>query len=585
MFKRKNNVIPGDTQNTEVQPVLETPAAVPVEVPKKKKGKKIAIISSISAAALAGGGLAAYHFSPLIRNQVNLRIMKPEKYYVWVNEENSRSFAEKTAEKYEESLRRYKKGTTSSIELKFDATDAAKDKLLEQLLKDPSVSQDGAEILTDIINNIEDFNISLTNESKKAEGVISLGANLNNESLISFDVAMDMLNLQLFMRYPEIKEQWIGVDYNDIMDSAMQSADADEEYSRIKKFYQEILNDPSALISPGELKSAINSYTNAWNDSISDIDRERSEKISIGDITTKYTVLDVDMNSKLGIRILRNFVREASNDKVLRRTIVDKLGLVSEKEYDSAFKAAMKSIKLIKASDDEDFSFKTYIDPTGAIRGFSFGDDETNIFYALGKQKNDFAIEFSVTSEGTKMICLALNANETSKETYAGSLRLDIDKELVEAATDSEDSEDYTVSMDFKDMKIGSLENIKLTGSAELNIPGIDPIKLKFKGKNDTQTISYTVKVDDEEYGDISLTFTDKDGCSFKMPKAEDSYMLDYGNMDLFSFDDYIGYNNYVKYFTDLYVKLGIDEKIAKEIAKQVADELYAKIDDYDDYL
>lgn len=597
MFKKKTGTAaPDDMQETVVQQTVQETAENPEVTEstalsgeitgkkKGKKGKKIALISGISAAVIIGGGAAAYHFSFFIRNQVNLRIMKPEKYYVWVNEENSGSFAEKATDSYEKSLSRYEKGYSSSIELKLNVTDAAKDELFDKMRSEIPDSPESQDMLSDIINNIEDVSISLTNSSRKSDGIISLGANLNGESLFSLDVALDLLNPKLFMRYPEMNKQWLCLDIDDIMDTAMETESTDNTYRQIKEFYQEIIKDPSVLISPKELKSGIANYTNAWNDSFSDVDRERSEKLDIGDITTKYTVLDVDMNSKTGKKIIMNLIREASNDEVIRRTIIDKLRIVSEKQYESAFKAALISIKQSDTSDDGEFSLKTYIDSKGTIRGFSLSDDETEIFCAIGKKNDDIAVEFSVTVDDTKMISLILNAEETSKEKYSGSVILNIDKELVGDITESDEPEDFTVSMDFDDMTIGSIDDLKFTGDAVLNIPDVDPIELKFKGKGDTQSVTYTVSVDGEKYGDASLIFTNKDGFSAEMPKAEDSYIVDSNNMDTFDADDYFSNTDYIKAYKELYMKLGIDEDLAEMLAEESAAEMYTDDDSYDDY-
>ena len=114
-------------------------------------------------------------------------------------------------------------------------------------------------------------------------------------------------------------------------------------------------------------------------ESFSDVDREHSEKLDIGDITVKYTVLDVDINSRTGNKIIKNFIKEASNDTVLQRTIIDKFGLISEKQYDSAFKAALISINNNDTDDDSEVSLKTYIDSKGTIRGFSLRAKILNI--------------------------------------------------------------------------------------------------------------------------------------------------------------------------------------------------------------
>lgn len=592
--KENETAAPDDSQETvihQVQETIETPALsededlIPEMTKKKnKKGIKIAAISGISAAVLVGGGAAAYHFSSFIRNQVNLRIMKPEKYYVWVNEENSRGFAEKAADSYDKSLNRYKKGVSSSIELKLNITDAAKDELLDKMSKEISDSPESQDMLSDIINNVEDLSIALTSSSKKTDQMLSLAANLNGDSLLTFDLALDMLNPKLFMRYPELKEQWLCLDVDDVIKQAMESENLN--YSKIKEFYQEIISDPSALISPTELKNSIINYTNAWNESFSDVDREHSEKLDIGDITVKYTVLDVDINSRTGNKIIKNFIKEASNDTVLQRTIIDKFGLISEKQYDSAFKAALISINNNDTDDDSEVSLKTYIDSKGTIRGFSLSDEEVEIFGAIGKKKDDIAIEFSVTENDTKIVNLTLNAKETGKEKYSGSAVLNIDEEIVGDLMESDESEDYTITMDFDDMSIGSDDDLKLTGDAVLNIPDVDPIELKFKGSKGMQSVTYTVNVDEVEYGDCSLIFKDKDDYSAEMPDADDSYVVDSKNADSFSADDYFSDVDYIEAYKKLYIKLGIDEDLAEILAEEAEMSRNSKNndDDYNDY-
>lgn len=593
MFKKNNGTAAtDDTQETVIQPAqenAETPAEANGESlsseitgkKKSKKGKKIAVISGISAAVLVGGGAAAYHFSPLIRNQINLRIMKPEKYYVWVNEENSCVFAEKASDSYNKSLNRYKKGVSSSIELKLNITDAAKDELLDKMSKEISDSPESQDMLSNIINNVEYLSLSLTSSSKKTDQILSLAANLNGDSLLTFDLAMDMLNPKLFMRYPELKEQWLCLDVDDVIKQSMESENLN--YSKIKEFYQEIISDPSALISPTELKNGIIKYTNAWNESFSDVDREHSEKLEIGDITVKYTVLDVDINSRTGNKIIKNLIKEASGDTVLQRTIIDKFGLISEKQYDSAFKAALISVNNNDIDDKSKVSLKTYIDSKGTIRGFSLSDEEVEIFGAIGKKKDDIAIEFSVADSGTKIINLTLNARETGKEKYSGNVTMNIDKELVGDITESDEPNDLTVTMDFNDMTVESDDDLKFTGDAVLNIPGVDPIELEFEGNEDMQSVTYTVSTDSVKYGDFSLIFTSKDGCSAKMPETKDSYVVDSNNADSFNADDYFSSIDYTNAYKELFLKIGLDEDVAELLAKEAAAEKYSDVG-YDIY-
>ncbi|MBR3759524.1 MAG: hypothetical protein IKK47_00830 [Ruminococcus sp.] len=582
MSENESNIIPNNSQETITQTPEE--ANIPPadenlfdqdnNVPAKKKGKKIAIISGITAAVLIGGGIAAYNLSDFVKNQVNLLLMKPEKYYTWVTEKNSSGFAEKAAQSYEEKLDKFNNGSTASIELKYNASDEAKDILIEKILEDSDDTPENNEILTDIINNTDDLSISLTSQSKKSDSMLSLGTNHNGDSIISLDLFLDLVNPKLFMRYPEIKEQWICMDFQNKIDSSIESSEDETTLKKVFEYYQEIIQDPTVFISPKELENAINNYSNVWIKSVADVERERREKISIGDITVKYTSLEVDIDGDLAARLLRNLIRELSDDKVIRRAVIDKLDLVSNDDYEDAFDTLLTSSKLLKSDEDEMFSVKTYIDPTGKIRGFLVCGNDIEFFYAMGKNKDDFSIEFSVTVEDTEMISLVLNAEETDKENYEGSVSLELDKEFTAIFVDSEEaSEDFTITLDFEDMTIGSLENIRLNGKAVLHNSDIDDLRLKFSSKDNMQSITYSIEKDGIEYGDISLIFTTKDKASFEIPDANDSYMLDTTDSASFNFFDYVEYDEVVDYFTDLYIRLGVDEDTAAEIVEESLDD------------
>ena len=570
-------------------PVYENPFdtdVTPVKKQKKGKGKKIAIISGITAAVLVGGGVAAYNLSDFVKNQVNLLIMKPDKYYAWVTEKNASVYADKAAKSYRDDIDTFDNGKTTSIELKYDISDEAKDILIEKINEDPDNTSADIDMLSKIINNADDLSILLTGQSKETDAKLSLGANLNDDSLLTFDMAFDFLNPKLFMRYPEMKEQWIGMDLMESIYSNMENDDDKEAFDKVFSFYQGIIGDPSEFISPKELKAAVNNYSAAWIKSISDVDRKRREKVSIGDITTKYTTLDVDIDSELAVDILRNILKEASDDKVIKRTVIDRLDLLSEDEYEDLFDTVLKASKFVDTDNDDIVSLKTYIDPLGTIRGFSLYEDDTEVFYALGKHKDDYSIEFSVTVDGTEMVSFVIDAEETSKDTYEGTLSINLDEEFVSFFVNEEEesAEDYTITMDFEDMTIGSLDNIKLTGDAVLNIPDHEPIKLEFNGKDKTQSISYNIEFDGTDYGEITLTFKTKNKSSFEIPEVEDSYMVAPEEADSFDFYDYMEYDDILIFASDLLIKIGFDEDIAAEVAENVADDIFYGNDDEEEF-
>lgn len=116
-----------------------------------------------------------------------------------------------------------------------------------------------------------------------------------------------------------------------------------------------------------------------------------------------------------------------------------------------------------------------------------------------------------------------------------------------------------------------------------LNIPDVDPIELKFKGSKGIQSVTYTVNVDEVEYGDCSLIFKDKDDYSAEMPDADDSYVVDSKNADSFSADDYFSSIDYTNAYKELFLKIGLDEDVAELLANEAAAEIYSNVG-YDIY-
>ena len=63
---------------------FETTVSGVDNVTRKGRGKKAALIGGISAAVIAGGAVTSYAVSDTVKNQVKLRLSKPEKYYACI---------------------------------------------------------------------------------------------------------------------------------------------------------------------------------------------------------------------------------------------------------------------------------------------------------------------------------------------------------------------------------------------------------------------------------------------------------------------------------------------------------------------
>lgn len=554
-------------------------------ITKKKRGKKIAIISGISVAALAGGGAIAYNVSPLVKNQVKLHTSSAKNYYAWVNEENAGDLAKSIADSYSEALDKYEKGTTEKFAVEYKVSDGAKEAFLTEVLgsdyKD-EVDEDTQQLL-DIVNNIEQLKIGIDGSTKKNLMALNLYGELNNEELVSLDFAGDFDQMALFARIPQLSEQYLGFSFGELLEKE----EIDEEAFDIIK---DVMNNPASYLSPSELEKEINRYVGVWNKSVSKVKVEKKEEIGIGDIDVKYTVATVKIDEKTAEKIGENFMEALKNDEIIKEIVVEKLGIVDEEEYEKTFEEDEEED--IDIDEDEDFdldeededdkdekeqivSFSTYIDAKGVIRGFSLSDnsDEKNdIRFIIGKDGKDVRGEFVAITDGNEQFSAILTADE-SKGSYDGSIDITVHDYDYDFNDDDElvvsDDETTNISVEFEDFKIVDEEKCYVEGDITLVIPDTDPIELNLESDGKSQTINYNIVIDDTDFGTISLITSTKDGFEADVPSMNDAFEIDenFENDDIFS---YVSEEELVDFVKELLKKIGFSDELAEEIITEM---------------
>lgn len=554
-------------------------------ITKKKRGKKIAIISGISVAALAGGGAIAYNVSPLVKNQVKLHTSSAKNYYAWVNEENAGDLAKSIADSYSEALDKYEKGTTEKFAVEYKVSDGAKEAFLTEVLgsdyKD-EVDEDTQQLL-DIVNNIEQLKIGIDGSTKKNLMALNLYGELNNEELVSLDFAGDFDQMALFARIPQLSEQYLGFSFGELLEEEI------DDQTTLETI-MDVLNDPASYLSPAELEKEINRYVSVWNKSVSKVKIEKKEEIGIGDIDVKYTVATVKIDEKTGEKIGENFMEALKDDEIIKEIVVEKLGIVDEEEYEKTFEEDEEED--IDIDEDEDFdldeededdkdekeqivSFSTYIDAKGVIRGFSLSDnsDEKNdIRFIIGKDGNDVRGEFVAITDGNEQFSAILTADE-SKGSYDGNIDITVHDYDYDFNDDDElvvsDDETTNISVEFEDFKIVDEEKCYVEGDITLIIPDTDPIELNLESDGKSQTINYNIVIDDTDFGTISLITSTKDGFEADVPSMDDAFEIDenFENDDIFS---YVSEEELVDFVKELLKKIGFSDELAEEIITEM---------------
>lgn len=537
-----------------------------VERVSKKKGKKIALISGITAVALVGGGAAAYNLSDFVKNQVNLRVMKPENYYAWVTEENSRNFAQSAKESYSKAYDKMQNGQNSNVSLKYVASDDFKDYALSEILGDDyrNYDDDESKMIVDIINNINEIAVG---GNAGVKGDVLSGnffASLNGENLISGDIALDYENFDYFLRVPELTEQWLCLSMGEMMSEDNMTA------------IENVMKNPTDYLSPEQLEDMIIRYTDVWNQSVEDIEIEKKESVDICDITVDYTILSVELSGSDLVDIAGKFIEEMKNDDVLKNIAVS-LDICTEEEWLSELDGILEELENEDTSNnDVQLTVDTYVDPNGDIRGMRFFvEDEEEIFFAAGKDGDNVRGEFSVSENNEKMFSAELYADENDNK-YSGNIDFTV--------YDSEETEQ--ISVEFTDYEVVNEENGFFNADITLVIPDIDPIAIDFSSDGNSQDISYNINFDGKDYGTVILNMSTSDGADVSVPSKDGSFIIDYAMDSAPELSDYIPEENMNSFIYNILVKIGFSEEVAADGADDITSEMYYDYDediDWDD--
>lgn len=522
-------------------------------VTKGKKGKKIAIISASVLAVAAGGGAVAYNTSDYVKNQVKLRMMKPEKYYAWVNEENAQEYAAKVRENYEKSIEKMKDGQSAEVALKYDVSDDIKNYLIDDLGFEYG-EDDEVDMVIDIIKNIGSIEVGSGTAVKQGDISGNMYLSLNDDKLVTLDYAMADGAAEMFMRIPELTERWLGMNIEDSLEDTYM----DDETRAIMDAYKELFKDPESFISPEELENMIIRYTKIWNNSVGEVQLEKSEDIAIGDINVNYTVISAELTDDKMVEITENFINEAKNDEVLKRVIVDKMQAMTEDEYTSQLDEIVSEIK--EQAGDETAVLETYVDPKGVIRGCSLKSEDADIDsrYIIGLEDDQVRGEAYIFEDGEEIFRADLNAVD-SGDKYTGNMDITAEGE--------------TVSVEFTDFEVVDEENGFVSGDMTLIIPDVDPIALNFTSDGSSMSVSTDVTVEDMNIGKFTFRISADAGNAPEIPGSDGAYMIDPENFE--SLADYVSQEDTENFVRTICTKIGFDDEFSDAVAKSAVSGLY----------
>ena len=601
MFENNDNNQSMRDPQFEVQSQFDDSCVSGVEnVSKESRAKKAALIGGISAAVLVGGSAAAYGLSDTVKNQVKLRLSKPEKYYAWVNESNAETIGSKAAEFYRKRLDLYEKGLSGELNITFAPTEDGKNELYDELFG--YHSSDSNEPFRDILDKNSEIGLNAEGSLKKGSADISLGLEANRNSVVNFDIRKDSSDSGMFMRIPQLKEQWIYTDLDNIgagLTNLFLGRGVKADMLR------QILNDPASFLSPEDLETEISRYVSVWNSVADDVSIEKKESVDICDITSDYTVAAVEFTEKDVDRLELAMLRELRGDKIIKNIMVNKTGFIEESEYyediDDRIAGLESDLEANSYSDDVEFTVDTYVDGSGIIRGMSFYEDDNSSTFIIGRDGDNIRGYVSRVYNGNEDYRAELFAEENGKK-YSGEIKISYSGEdyVYNEEKDRYIMEETQKSTEitFRDAELVNDEKLYFNCDLKVNIPDEDPVAVSFSTDGKSQKIKYEAVFDEMDYGELMITYSMKDKADIEIPDKNGAFVIDPENTEDFEIEDYASWEEIESFVGKTLKGLGVSDEAAESAAKSLRkgytdradyvnglkDEIEITTDEFEDY-
>ena len=525
-----------------------------VEPARKRKG---AVIGGITAGVLVvavGGGVAAYNFSDLVKNQVKLRISKPDDYYTWVTEKNTSETAAQLAESYRTYLDMQKDGQAAKTDVIFDLSDEATE-MLSSVLAESDMENMGA------LNNLEQ--VKLTVDAKVKDSAVSgnILAAINEKEVISLDMAADYNAMDVFFRIPGLSDQWMtAVNGDDMVELTGESPSTS-------------ITDMSEIITPEELESLIIKYSDLYNSYVSDVTIEKKEEVAISDITVNYTVAEMTLDSAKMEEIENGFQNAVKEDELLKEIIVDRLKAMTAEEYEESLSDSDETAdeEIIGESDEpQSLVIRTYIDAKGGIRGISASNPEDSgdeVHFVIGQDEAEIRAEFIALEESEETLRMDIALTEKDEKTYDGT---------VSVVSDGEE-----ISAEISDLTVVNEKKGYMSGNISAKIDE-QTFALALSADDNSQTASCDVVIEGTNYGKLTITSVDEKGAEITLPDKAEAFDINGEDVDFPN--DYVDQDKMTAFAKEVLMSVGLDEETSDELAAEFGDSIYNSYYSEDDW-
>lgn len=506
---------------------------------EKKKGAAMRFAGLAGVAAVLGAGcFAAYQFSDTVKNQVKLAFAKPQDYLAWVCEKNTNDLAEIIGGCYQQGLNDRENGAGISAALRFEPNPEGIDSLLGDYAAD--IKRSGPEKeLFDILRNAESIGLTADAAVQYDHTSERFKLRFNDKEIVSAECVFDLNDSVAYMRVPELKEKWLGLDCGALAEQYLGS--------------EKIIPKNDALPTGAEIAETVRKYGTMFPAHLSNVSVARSESVRISEIETNYIAISAEMSKEQLLDTVQDMIAAAQNDSVLESLTRhafdygDIMAYIGQKFNQLCGKLS---------GNEQMIELKLYVDAAGTIRGVDIADgDGIGVFAAAGMDGDRLGAEWMVTNNGNPLCSVFADAYR-SGETFSGQASVCGRGNLEEAVI--------------------SFVNLRTVGDRQRYLSGDVTVctkldnfaaTLQFSSDGNGQTINYPVVYDGRTIGTLNMTAAPSEIVAMEIPDRSESYMIQ-NNMQAFFLKDYLDADSFSRFCTDTMKKIGLSDQNAEKAAE-----------------
>ena len=350
----------------QVPPAEETPAEPPrrpgkqkkirPERPKRSGAGKWIVLGVLGVILIALAALAAFRWNAVTSFATNLyekTFLSPEEYYQRIERKTIEAYLDNAEQQSDVATRMLNsdKDFFTETELRLSLNQKALSDELLDLMED--------EIGVDI-TWFENLGFYLS--TGKADDLIggSLSVFLNDKDIVSADLTFDPASETLYTKVPELSGRFFKVNPSELNSSGA------------------VATMTSSNLDPEIILTLIDRYSEIVIDDLTKVEKGR-ETVTAGGFSAGYTALEVKIDGKVMLKIAKDVLKKAQNDKEVEELLYFSLGNMgytgakADEMYDQFMGEIEDTLARLDEMDPKEISqsilMTVYVDGQGHIRG------------------------------------------------------------------------------------------------------------------------------------------------------------------------------------------------------------------------